>query len=44
MYRRDSGVCVQCKSKDIIQIGDVVDSIIPIRVDWSKRLEPSNLQ
>ncbi|MEC2504384.1 HNH endonuclease, partial [Bacillus cereus] len=32
------------RSKDIIKIGDVVDHIIPIRVDWSKRLEPSNLQ
>ena len=35
---------VQCRSKDIIKIGDVVDHIIPIRVDWSKRLEPTNLQ
>ena len=37
MYRRDHGLCVQCRSKDIIKIGDVVDHIIPIRVDWSKR-------
>ncbi|MBG9633138.1 HNH endonuclease [Bacillus thuringiensis] len=44
MFRRDHGLCVQCRSKDIIQIGDVVDHIIPIRVDWSKRLEPTNLQ
>ncbi|MBW3492284.1 HNH endonuclease [Bacillus sp. FDAARGOS_1420] len=44
MYRRDHGLCVPCRSKDIIQIGDVVDHIIPIRVDWSKRLEPTNLQ
>ncbi|MEC2595813.1 HNH endonuclease, partial [Bacillus cereus] len=44
IYRRDHGLCVQCRSKDIIKIGDVVDHIIPIRVDWSKRLEPSNLQ
>ncbi|WP_242316651.1 HNH endonuclease [Bacillus cereus group sp. BfR-BA-01489] len=44
MYRRDHGLCVQCRSKDIIKIGDVVDHIIPIRVDWSKRLEPTNLQ
>ncbi|PGC80400.1 HNH endonuclease [Bacillus toyonensis] len=44
MYRRDHGLCVQCRSKDIIQIGDVVDHIIPIRVEWSKRLEPTNLQ
>ncbi|MFY0167308.1 HNH endonuclease [Bacillus anthracis] len=44
IYRRDHGLCVQCRSNDIIKIGDVVDHIIPIRVDWSKRLEPSNLQ
>ena len=44
IYRRDHGLCVQCRSKDIIKIGDVVDHIVPIRVDWSKRLEPSNLQ
>ncbi|PEN96603.1 HNH endonuclease [Bacillus cereus] len=44
MYRRDHGLCVQCRSKGIIKIGDVVDHIIPIRVDWSKRLESTNLQ
>ena len=43
IYRRD-GLCVQCRSNDIIKIGDVVDHIIPIRMDWSKRLEPTNLQ
>ncbi|AIE36209.1 HNH endonuclease [Bacillus thuringiensis] len=42
--RRDHGLCVQGRSKDIIKIGDVVDHMIPIRVDWSKRLEPTNLQ
>ncbi|PFB37935.1 HNH endonuclease, partial [Bacillus thuringiensis] len=35
IYRRDYGLCVQCRSKDMIKIGDVVDHIIPIRVDWS---------
>ena len=44
IYRRDHGLCVQCRSNDIIKIGDVVDHIIPIRMDWSKRLEPTNLQ
>ena len=44
IYRRDHGLCVQCRSNGIIKIGDVVDHIIPIRVDWSKRLEPINLQ
>ena len=32
------------EAMDIIKIGDVVDHIIPIRMDWSKRLEPTNLQ
>ncbi|PGA97525.1 HNH endonuclease [Bacillus toyonensis] len=44
IFRRDHGLCVQCRSNGIIKIGDVVDHIIPIRVDWSKRLEPTNLQ
>jgi len=44
MFRRDHGLCVQCRSKDIIKIGDVVDHIIPIRVDWLRRLDPANLQ
>ncbi|PFA33091.1 HNH endonuclease [Bacillus cereus] len=28
----------------IIKIGDVVDHIIPLLVDWLRRLDPANLQ
>lgn len=44
IYRRDHGLCVQCRRDGIIKIGDVVDHIIPLLVDWSKRLDPANLQ
>nr|WP_301336162.1 HNH endonuclease [Bacillus cereus] len=43
IYCRDHGLCVQCRCKDNIMIG-VVDHSIPNRIDWSKRLEPANLQ
>ncbi|WP_257143356.1 HNH endonuclease [Bacillus cereus] len=35
---------MRCRSNGIIKIGDVVDHIIPLLVDWSRRLEPNNLQ
>ncbi|PEN91517.1 HNH endonuclease [Bacillus cereus] len=44
VYRRDHGLCVRCRSNVIIKIGDVVDYIIPIRVNWSRRLDPVKLQ
>lgn len=37
-------VCVSCLSKGIIKKADLVDHIVPIREDWSKRLDPKNLQ
>ncbi|WP_454431814.1 HNH endonuclease, partial [Bacillus thuringiensis] len=43
MYRRDHGLCVKCRSNDIMKRGDVVDHIVPLLVDWTKRLDPSNL-
>ncbi|HFR4148763.1 HNH endonuclease [Bacillus thuringiensis] len=44
VYRRDHGLCVQCRMNGIIKIGDVVDHIIPLLVDWLRRLDPANLQ
>ncbi|WP_257143246.1 HNH endonuclease [Bacillus cereus] len=35
---------MRCRSNVIIKIGDVVDYIIPIRVNWSRRLDPVKLQ
>ncbi|MGQ0453174.1 HNH endonuclease, partial [Bacillus sp. SS-TM] len=39
VYRRDYGLCVQCRRKGIIKIGDVVDHVIPLLVDWLRRLD-----
>lgn len=39
-----SPVCVMCLRKGIVKKADLVDHIVPIREDWSKRLDPTNLQ
>lgn len=41
---RDNGLCVQCMSEHRITVGTIVDHIIPIKQDWNKRLDESNLQ
>lgn len=41
---RDNGLCVKCFENKKIVIGTIVDHIIPLSVDWDKRLEESNLQ
>ena len=41
---KNNPVCVACLSNGIIRKADVVDHIIPIRVDWTKRLDADNLQ
>ena len=37
-------ICEHCKEKGKIEIAKEVDHIIPIKVDWSKRLDINNLQ
>lgn len=37
-------VCVECLKQGIIKKADVIDHIVPIRQDWSRRLDESNLQ
>lgn len=37
-------ICVSCQRKGIIRTAKVVDHITPLREDWSKRLDPDNLQ
>lgn len=39
-----NSVCVKCLNDGIIRKADVVDHIIPLKVDWSKRLDHSNWQ
>jgi len=41
---RDRFLCVHCFNNKKITPADVVDHIIPIKVDWSLRLTLSNLQ
>jgi 5-methylcytosine-specific restriction enzyme A len=41
---RDKYLCVHCLKSNRITKADVVDHIIPITVDWSKRLSLDNLQ
>lgn len=36
--------CAKCEALGIMRKGDVVDHIIELRDDWSKRLDPTNLQ
>lgn len=43
-FRRDNGLCVQCRNDKMIKVADVVDHIIPIKNDWNKRLDIGNLQ
>jgi 5-methylcytosine-specific restriction protein A len=43
-WSRDNGLCQDCLEMKIIKVGDVVDHIVPIRVDWSLKLELSNLR
>ncbi len=38
------GLCVQCDMFDIVNDANVVDHIIPIEVDYEKRLDITNLQ
>lgn len=37
-------LCVDCEAQGIYRKGDLVDHVIELRDDWSKRLDPSNLQ
>lgn len=41
---RDNGLCQHCLPKKLITIGIIVDHIIPLSIDWGKRLDESNLQ
>jgi len=38
------GLCASCMDMNIVTNADVVDHIVPITIDYTKRLEESNLQ
>ncbi|MGJ9381521.1 HNH endonuclease [Salipaludibacillus sp. CF4.18] len=41
---RVNNLCEICLNEDVITVADVADHIIPIKVNWNKRLELSNIQ
>ncbi|WP_438800582.1 HNH endonuclease [Bacillus cereus] len=41
---RDKGLCLHCKNNRKITVADMVDHIIPIKVDPSLKLKLENLQ
>lgn len=41
---RDHGLCLHCLSKKLLVKADMVDHIIPIKVNWRLRLSLDNLQ
>lgn len=41
---RDNGLCQHCLNSKRIKVGTIVDHIIPLATDWSKRLDEDNLQ
>lgn len=41
---RDKHLCQHCLAKKRITPADVVDHVVPVRVDWNKRLSLNNLQ
>lgn len=42
--QRDNFLCVRCRSKGIIKLAEMVHHRIPIKVDYTKRADLSNLE
>ena len=42
--QRDGYFCVRCKDKGIVKVAEMVHHKTPIKVDYSKRLDLSNLE
>ncbi|MCT3575464.1 HNH endonuclease signature motif containing protein [Levilactobacillus brevis] len=43
-FLENNPICVQCYQDGVIRKADVVDHIVELRDDWSRRLDESNLQ
>lgn len=41
---RDKGLCQHCLKEKRLVVGMVVDHIIPLSIDWNRRLDEDNLQ
>ncbi|WP_367341786.1 HNH endonuclease [Limosilactobacillus sp.] len=44
LFLENNPVCIECLKHGIVRKADVADHIVPIRKDWSKRLDMNNLQ
>lgn len=44
VLERSGGICLKCSQFDMIVKADVVDHIVPIAQDYSRRLDITNLQ
>lgn len=42
--RRDEWICRRCSKQGIITVADMVDHIVPSKVEWELRLDIDNLQ
>lgn len=43
-FARETGLCERCRAKGIVRMGEEVHHVVPIEVDWSRRLDPDNLE
>lgn len=37
-------LCVMCQENGVVEMGVVCDHIIPLYIDWERRLDATNLQ
>ena len=44
MYIKQEPLCEMCKENERLTVATEVDHIVPIKKDWSKRLDINNLQ
>lgn len=42
-FRNENGLCEQCRAKGIANAGKEVHHVVPIEVDWGRRLDIDNL-
>lgn len=44
ILKRDGGLCKECFKIGIVEVGNIVDHIIPLKANYELRLDDSNLQ
>ena len=43
-YKVNNPLCEMCSKRDVVRIGEYVDHIIPIQIDYELRLDIENMQ